>query len=93
MQAWVRLPHVALLGCPTLGGSRMSTLGQPRAGMRVGPVVGGARRRHDSKKSHKLAMASTWEMHVGGGASLGVPDMACRPWIILSSAKGDRIVW
>ena len=79
-------------GMATLGGSGTSTLGRPGAGMQVNPVVGGPRRHHDSKRSCRLAMASTWEMHVGGGASLRAPDMTCRPWMILSSGMGKGMV-
>ncbi len=80
-------------GMATLGSSGMSTLGWCEAGPWVGDDEGGPRRRQDSKRSHRLAMASTWEMHIGGGASLRVPAMTCRPWTILSSAEGDGIEW
>jgi hypothetical protein len=80
-------------GMATLGSSGMSTLGWHGAGMWVGDKEGGPSRRQDSKRSRRLAMASTWEVHVDGGASMRAPDMTCRPWMILSSAEGDRIVW
>jgi hypothetical protein len=55
-------------GGTTLGGSCVGTLGRPGIGSRDGWSEGGASRRHDSKMSHRLVMASTWEMLVGGSA-------------------------
>ncbi len=80
-------------GVATLGGSWMGTLGRPGDRMWAWSVDGGPRRRHDSNRSHRLAMASTWEMDAGGGASLRVPDMTWRPWMILSSGVGAGMVW
>ncbi len=72
-------------GVATLGSSWKATLGC--LGARKWPwfVGGGPRLRHDSNRSRRLAIASTWEMLVGGGASLRVLDMTWRPWMILSS--------
>jgi hypothetical protein len=61
-------------GMATLEGSGTSTLGQPGAGRLVGPVLGGPRRRHNSKRSCRLAKASIWEIHVGGG---GIHEGTC----------------
>jgi len=80
-------------GVATLGSSGgVSTLGRPGVGIRLRASDGGARRRHESKRSRRLAMASTCEMDVGGGASLRAPDMTCRLWMILSSGVGDGMV-
>jgi hypothetical protein len=78
-------------GVATLGSS-MATLGHP--GDRTWPwfVGGGPRLCHDSNRSRRLAMASIWEMLVGGRASLRVPDMMWRPWMILSSREGEGMV-
>jgi hypothetical protein len=74
-------------------GSSGSILGQLGAGMWVGGKERGPRRHQDSKRSRRLAMVSTWEMYVDRGAALRAPDTTCRPWTILYSAEGDRIVW
>ncbi len=79
-------------GMATLVSSGMSTLGWLGAGPGVGHKEHGPRRCQDSNRSCRLSMASTWEMHVGGGASLRVLVMTCRLWMILSSAEGDGIV-
>jgi hypothetical protein len=76
----------------THGSSGVSTLGWHGAGPWVGDEEGGPRRRQDSKRSCRLAMASTWEMHVGRGASLRAPAMTSRLWMIMSSAERDEIV-
>jgi hypothetical protein len=81
-----------VVGVTTLGGSGMSTLGRPGVGMQMGPVLGGPRRCHNSKRSLRLVMASTWEIHVEGGAFVRALNMTCRQWIILSHVEGDRIV-
>ncbi len=81
-----------ITGMIFIGSSDMSTLGWLGAGMWVRDKEGGPRRLQDSKRLCRLAMVSTWEMHVGRGASLKAPDMTCRPWMILSSAEGDGIV-
>jgi hypothetical protein len=83
----------SISGMATLGSSGMSTLGWHGAGPRMGNKEGGPRSHKDLKRSCRLAMVSTWEMHVGGGASLRVPDMTCRLWMILYSVEGDGIVW
>jgi hypothetical protein len=69
----------------TLGGSGLFTLGRPGACTQVALRWGGARRRHESKRSQRLAMASSWEMHVGGDAPEIAPAATCSPWMILSS--------
>ena len=77
----------------TLGGSTgVSTLGRLGEGMWVWARDGGARRRHESKRLHRFAMASSCVMHVGGGASLRAPAMPWRPWMILSSGVGEGMV-
>ena len=76
----------------TLGGSTgVSTLGCPGEGMRVWARDGGARRRHESRRLHRFAIASSCVMHVGSGASL-TPAMTWRPWMILSSDEGKGMV-
>ncbi len=80
-------------GLATLGGSRLGTLGCPGDRMRAWLGGGGSRRRHASKRSCRLAMASTWVMVEGGGASLRALDMTWRPWMILSSGVGEGMVW
>jgi hypothetical protein len=62
-------------GVATLGSSWLGTLGRPGDGMRAWLVSYGPRSCHDSKRSRRLAMASTWVMVVGGGASLRAPDI------------------
>ena len=57
----------------TRGGSCVGTLGRPGIGIRVGWKDGGASRRHDSKMSLRLVMASTWEILVGGAAPVRAP--------------------
>ncbi len=58
-----------------LGGSWMDTLGHPGGRMQPWPDEGGPIRCHDLDRSHRLAMASTWEMDVGGGALLRALDI------------------
>ena len=53
---------------------------------------GGGRRRHASKSSLSLAIASSWEMAGGSGVSLRASEMDWRPWMILSSGVGAGIV-
>ena len=60
-------------GDTTLGGSCVGTLGCPGIGGRRGQKDGGASSRHDSNMSRRLAMASTWEMLVGGAAPVRAP--------------------
>ena len=55
-------------GATTLGGSCVSTLGQPSIGIQGGRKDGGASSCHDSKMSLRLEMALTWEMLVGDAA-------------------------
>jgi hypothetical protein len=55
-------------------------------------VGDGIKRRHDSKISLRLVMASSWEIDVGSGESLRVPEMTWRPWIILSLGEGEGTV-
>jgi hypothetical protein len=86
------VPAVGDEGVATLGGSWMGTLRRPGNGMRTWSVDGGPRRHHDLSRSHRLTMASTWEIDVGGGASLRAPDMTWRLWIILSSGMGAGMV-
>jgi hypothetical protein len=62
-------------GVATLGSSWLGTLGRPGDGMQAWLVGCGPRSCHDSKRSHRLAMASIWVMVVGGGASLRAPDI------------------
>jgi hypothetical protein len=62
-------------GLATLGGSRLGTLGRPGDRMRAWVGGGGPRRRHASKRSRRLEMASIWVMVGGGGASLRALDM------------------
>ncbi len=89
---------VGVGGCiiATLGESWLCTLGSPGVGQRDEQRVGGARRRHDSKMSQKLAMALTWEILVGGAAPERAPATTCNPWMILSSVEGEgtaRYLW
>ncbi len=59
------------LGCNgelTLGGSWGGTLGQAGSGEHVGRKAGGACRHHNLKMSQRLAIASAWEILVGGAA-------------------------
>ncbi len=60
-------------GDTTLGGSCVGILGRPGIGIQGGWKEGGASSRHDSKMSHRLVMASTWEMLVGGAAPVSAP--------------------
>ncbi len=62
-------------GEATLGGSWMDTLGRPGGRMRPWPDEGGPIRRHNLNRSHRLAMALTWEMDVGGCALERAPDI------------------
>ncbi len=57
----------------TLGGSCVSTLGQPGIGVRVGRQASGAHRCQDSKMSQRLVIVTTWEILVGGAAPAGAP--------------------
>ena len=57
-------------GVATLGSSWLGTLGRPGDKMQAWLVGYGPRSHHDSKRSRRLAMALTWVMVVGGGASL-----------------------
>ncbi len=56
----------------TLGASCVGTLGWPGVGVQVGRQANGAGRRHDSKISQRLAMAST-QILVGGAAPVRAP--------------------
>ena len=76
-------------GVATLGSALSGTLGHAGEGMRARMLGGGLRRRHDSKRSRRLAMASCWVMVVGSGASLRELAMVWRPWMILSSGDGE----
>ena len=60
-------------GDTTLGGSCVGTLGQPGVRIQVGWKDRGASRRHDSKMSQRLVMASTWKTLVGGAAPERAP--------------------
>ncbi len=80
-------------GVPTLGSSWMATLGRPGDRTWLWFVGEGPRLRHDLNISLRLAMASTWEMLVGGRASLRAPNMTWRSWMILSSGVGEGMVW
>jgi hypothetical protein len=62
-------------GVATLGSFWLGTLGRPGDGMQAWLVGCGPRSRHDSKRSCRLAMASTWVMVLGGGASLNLKAM------------------
>ncbi len=66
-------------GNTTLGGSCVGTLGRPGIRIQGGWKEGGASSRHDSKMSCRLAMASTWEMLVGGAAPVIAPATTRRP--------------
>jgi hypothetical protein len=55
-------------GDTTLGGSCVGTLGRPSIGIRGGQKDGSASSCHALNMSRRLAMASTWEMLVGGAA-------------------------
>ncbi len=57
----------------TLGGSCVGTLGRPCTGIQVGWKDRGASRRHDSKMSRRLVMASIWEILVGSAAPERAP--------------------
>ena len=76
-------------GEATLGSASSGTLGRAGEGMRARMLGGGLKRRHDSKRSRRLAMASCWVMVVGSGASLRELAMVWRPWMILSSGDGE----
>jgi hypothetical protein len=60
-------------GDTTLGGSCVGTLDRPDIGIQGGQKDGGASSRHDLNMSRRLAMASTWEMLVGGAAPVRAP--------------------
>ena len=79
-------------GVATLEGSGLSTLGCPGAMIRVALRWGGARSRQDLKRSRRLAMASSWEILVGGGAPDIAPATTCNPWMILSSGDCEGTV-
>ncbi len=66
-------PGVGAAGKHTLGGSWGGTLGRPGSGEYVGRKAGGMVRCHDSKISQRLAIASTWEILVGGAAPASAP--------------------
>jgi hypothetical protein len=66
-------------GVVTLGRAWSGTLGMPGTGMRDCPVGDGIKRRHDSKISRRLVMASSWEIVVGSEESLRAPEMTWRP--------------
>ena len=79
-----------------LGAMWLCTLGSPWDGPADGRRFGGTKRRHDSKICQRLAMFSTWEMLVGGGAPVSAPATCCNPWMILSSkvrAGIARYLW
>jgi hypothetical protein len=82
---------VAGRGTAPLGAMWLCTLRSPWDGPADGRRFGGAKRHHDSKISQRLAMASTWEMLVGGGAPVSAPATCCNPWVILSSEVGAGI--
>ena len=79
-------------GVATLGSDSSGTLGRAWEGMRARMLGGGPRRRHDSKRSRRVAMASCWVMAVGRGASLRELAMVWRPWMILSFVDGEGMV-
>ncbi len=79
-------------GVATRGRSWSDTLGRHGVRMRDCLVGDGIKRHHDSKISRRLVMASSWEIVVGSGESLSVPEMTWRLWIILSSGEGDGTV-
>ncbi len=60
-------------GDTTLGGSCVGTLGRPGIGRRGDWKDGGTSSRHDSNTLRRLAMASTWEMLMGGDAPVRAP--------------------
>jgi len=66
-------------GKTTLGGSCVGILGRPGNGDRKGWWDGEAIRRHDSKISLRLVIASTCEMLVGGGAPVSALVTTWRP--------------
>ena len=74
-----------------LGAMWLCTLGSPWDRRVDEWRFGGAKRHHDSKISQRLAMASNWEMLVGGGALARAPATFCNPWMILSSEVGAGI--
>jgi hypothetical protein len=82
---------VGVGGCiiATLGASWLCTLGNPGVRQWDGQRIGGARTRHDSKMSQRLAMALTWEILVGGATPERAPVTTCNPWMILSSVEGE----
>ena len=64
----------------TLGDSCMgTTLGRPGIGDQSAWRDGGASRRHNSKMSRRLVIASTCEMLVGGCAPVRAPATTWRP--------------
>ena len=76
LQSWlaeVVLGGVGGEGDTTLGGSCVGTLGCPGIRIRGGQKDGGASSRYDSNMSQRLAMASTWEMLVGGATPVRAP--------------------
>jgi hypothetical protein len=66
-------PGVGGTGKHTLGGSWGGTLGRAGSGECVGRKAGGAVRRHDSKISQRLVIASSREIFVGGAAPASAP--------------------
>jgi hypothetical protein len=66
-------PGVGGNGKHTLGGSWGGTIGWPGSGERMGRKASDAVRCHDSKMSQRLAIASTWEILVGGVAPASAP--------------------
>jgi hypothetical protein len=81
-------PGVGGAGKHTLGCSWGVTLGRAGSGECVGRKASGAVRRHDSKISLRMAIASTWEILVEGAAPASAPATTCRPWTIQSSVEG-----
>ncbi len=61
-------PGVGSNGELSLGGSWGGTPGRAGSGERMGRKASGARRRHDSKISQRLAITSIWKIIVGGAA-------------------------
>jgi hypothetical protein len=66
-------PGVGGNGKHTLGGSWGGMLGWPGRGECMGRKASGTVRHHDSKISQRLAIASTWEILVGGAAPARAP--------------------
>jgi hypothetical protein len=66
-------PGVGVAGKHTLGGSWGGTLGRAGSGECVGRKADGMVRRHDSKMSQRLVIASTWEILLGGAPPASAP--------------------